>query len=86
MRDALLLLATGAGASLIAWAFWHYLGNDGFAALNSLVLVGAVADNFRLRRRLRERGRKVERAARRRQAAACRGLPQSMPSQRRYAA
>jgi len=56
MKDALLLLATGTGASLAAWAFWHYLGNDAFATLNSLFLVGAVADNFRLRRRLRERG------------------------------
>jgi hypothetical protein len=55
MKDALLLLATGVACSLAAWAFWHYLGNDAFGTLNTLVLVGLVADNFRLRRKLRER-------------------------------
>jgi hypothetical protein len=53
MKDALLLLATGAGVSLIAWAFWHYLGNDALSTLTTVVLVGVVADNFRLRRKLR---------------------------------
>lgn len=55
MKDAPLLLATGVGCSLAAWAFWHYLGNNAFGALNTLFLVVAVADNFRLRRQLRER-------------------------------
>ena len=53
MKDALLLLVTGAGISLIAWAFWHYLGNDAFSTFTALVLVGLVADNFRLRRQVR---------------------------------
>jgi len=53
MKDSLLLLVTGAGISLIAWAFWHYLGNDAFSTLTALVLVGLVADNFRLRRQVR---------------------------------
>jgi hypothetical protein len=55
MKDSLSLLATGAGVSLIAWAFWHYLGNDAFSTLTTVVLVGVVADNFRLRRKLRAR-------------------------------
>jgi hypothetical protein len=55
MKDSLLLLATGAVCSLAAWAFWHYLGNDAISALNSIVLVGVVADNFNLRRQLRAR-------------------------------
>jgi uncharacterized membrane protein YfcA len=53
MKDALLLLVTGAACSLVAWAFWHYLGNDAFGVLNTLFLVAAVVDNFRLRRQLR---------------------------------
>jgi uncharacterized membrane protein YfcA len=55
MKEALLLLATGVACSLVAWAFWHYLGNDAFSTLNTLVLVGVVADNVRLRRQLRGR-------------------------------
>jgi hypothetical protein len=55
MKDALLLLATGVAFALAAWAFWHYLGKDAFGVLNTLFLVIAVADNFRLRRRLRAR-------------------------------
>ena len=54
MKDALLLLVTGIAVSLVAWAFWHYLGNDAFGVLNTIFLVSAVVDNFRLRRQLRE--------------------------------
>lgn len=57
MKDTLLLLATGVACSLVAWAFWHYLGNEAFSTLNTLVLVGVVADNFRLRRKLRAQSR-----------------------------
>jgi hypothetical protein len=59
MKDPLLLLATGVGVSLAAWAFWHYLGSDAFSTLNTVVLVGVVADNVRLRRQLRRRATKV---------------------------
>lgn len=55
MKDFVLLLVTGAGVSLFAWAFWHYLGNDAACILTTVVLVGVVADNARLRRRLREK-------------------------------
>jgi hypothetical protein len=53
MKDSLLLLVTGVGISLAAWAFWHYLGNDAFGTLTTIILVGVVADNVRLRRQLR---------------------------------
>jgi hypothetical protein len=53
MKDSILLLATGAGASLASWAFWHYLGNDALCTLTTVVLVGVVADNVKLRRELR---------------------------------
>jgi hypothetical protein len=59
MKDSLLLLTAGTGVSLVAWTFWHYLGNDALSTLNTVVLVGVVADNFRLRRQLRERETKV---------------------------
>jgi len=55
MKDSLLLLAAGAGASVVAWAFWHYLGSDGFSVLNIIFVIYISADNFRLRRQLRER-------------------------------
>ena len=55
MKDSLLLLATGAGASVVAWAFWRHLGNDGFSVLNILFVVYISVDNVRLRRQLRER-------------------------------
>ena len=55
MKDSLLLLATGVGASVVAWAFWHYLGSDGFSVLNIIFVTYISADNFRLRRQLREK-------------------------------
>jgi hypothetical protein len=55
MKDALLLLATGIVCSLLASAFWRYLGSDGFGVLNSLLISVLVVDNFRLRRQLRAR-------------------------------
>jgi hypothetical protein len=55
MKESVLLLVTGAGISLAAWAFWHYLGNDASCTLLTIVLIGVVADNARLRRQLRGR-------------------------------
>lgn len=55
MKDSLLLLVTGIGCALAAWAFWHYLGNDASCTLTTLILVGVVADNVKLRRQLRAR-------------------------------
>jgi hypothetical protein len=58
MRDQILLLLSALACALGAWAFWHYLGADAFAVLMSLALVSAVADNVRLRRKLRETQRR----------------------------
>ncbi|WP_211232018.1 hypothetical protein [Pseudoduganella violaceinigra] len=41
-----------------AWAFWHYLASDAVSVLMTLALVTTVADNLRLRRKLRETQRR----------------------------
>ncbi len=53
MKDSGLLLAAVL-CSLIAWAFWHFLGNDAFGIFTIVALVVVTVDNFRLRRKLRE--------------------------------
>ncbi|WP_277961446.1 hypothetical protein [Pseudomonas sp. RIT-To-2] len=53
MKDSSLLLLAGAVIAVVAWTFWHFLGTDGFAVINLVVLVGLAVDNFRLRRQLK---------------------------------
>ena len=53
MKDALLLLATALGLSLVAWLAWQALGEDGLSIFSTLALLIVVTDNIRLRRRLR---------------------------------
>jgi uncharacterized membrane protein YfcA len=55
MKDSLLLLAAGIVASVVAWAFWHYLGKDASSTLVTVMLIVVAADNARLRRQLRAR-------------------------------
>lgn len=55
MKDRLFLVIAAAAFATGAWAFWHFLGDDAFAAITLIALVGVVADNHRLRRKLRER-------------------------------
>ncbi|WP_229263364.1 hypothetical protein [Duganella dendranthematis] len=56
MKDSLLLLLTGIVCAAGAWLFFRYFGQEAFGMLMLLGLIGAIADNARLRRRLRERG------------------------------
>jgi hypothetical protein len=58
MKDSLLLLLTGIVCAAGAWLFFRYFGQEAFGMLMLLGLIGAIADNARLRRRLRERGGK----------------------------
>ncbi|WP_431476241.1 hypothetical protein [Massilia eburnea] len=58
MRDQVLLLLSAIACALGAWAFWRYLDTDAVVALMTLALVSAVADNLRLRRKLRESRRR----------------------------
>lgn len=53
MRNLAALFFVGGLLASLGWAFWHYLGNDAFAALSTLTLVVLLVDNARLRRRLR---------------------------------
>ena len=52
MKDDLVLLITAAAFASLAWCLWHFLGQEAFDVLMLLALIGAVADNIRLRRRL----------------------------------
>lgn len=52
MKDRLALVVGAVAFSALGWAFWHFLGNDALNAMLILALVGVVADNVRLRRRL----------------------------------
>jgi hypothetical protein len=51
------LLAAGLFFSVIAWAFWHYLGADAPCAIATIALVAVTADNARLRKQLRDKGK-----------------------------
>lgn len=53
-RDRILLIATALACSLAAWAFWHYLDRDALDVLVHLALICTIADNWRLRRSLRQ--------------------------------
>jgi hypothetical protein len=53
MKDSLFLLLTAIVCSALAWAFWHYAGASAISVLMFVALLGALSDNFRLRRRLR---------------------------------
>lgn len=59
MKDSLLLLATGLGLALTSWAFWRFGGHDAISVFATAGFVGAVADNVKLRRQLREMRTKV---------------------------
>lgn len=49
MKDAALLFLASALFATLAWAFWNYLGDDGFGAIAAVAIV---ADNARLRKQL----------------------------------
>jgi len=53
MNDRLQLLLAAGVFAVLAWTFWHILGNDAFSALPTIMLIVVVVDNVRLRRQLR---------------------------------
>lgn len=54
MKDDLMLVLTALVCAGGAWAFWHYLGAQALGALSTIALIALAADNYRLRRRLRQ--------------------------------
>lgn len=54
MKDSLALLVTAIVVAIAAWAFWHFLGADALQVFSLLATIVLLADNVRLRRRLRE--------------------------------
>lgn len=60
MKDGLMLLLAGVLCAGGAALFFRYFGNEAFSIIMLVTLIGAIADNARLRRRLREMGAKPE--------------------------
>lgn len=55
MKNSIALLLLGAGMATVAGAFWYVLGDAGFNVIEILALVVLAADNFRLRKQLRDK-------------------------------
>ena len=53
MKDSALLVLAATGVAVLAWVFWHFLGDSGFNVISAVALVALTADNIRLRRQLR---------------------------------
>ncbi|WP_005032937.1 hypothetical protein [Holophaga foetida] len=47
------LLLVAVPIFLIAWAFWHYLGQRAFDVLGIIVLAALLGENWHLRKKLR---------------------------------
>lgn len=61
MKQHVALVCMAAAAALLAWAFWHYVGNNAFSLLPTIMLVIVALDNLRLRRQLRARAEHLDR-------------------------
>lgn len=53
MKDDVILLITATIVALLAWAFWHFLGQHAFSVISTFALLIVTADNMRLRRKLK---------------------------------
>jgi len=52
-KDQIWLIFCALGCAAAAWAFWHYLDTHAVSVLALIALLSVVADNLRLRRKLR---------------------------------
>ncbi|MCS0659990.1 hypothetical protein [Massilia terrae] len=55
MKDRAFLLVTGLLFASLGWAIWHFFGLDSPWVISIVLLVAVIADNARLRRRLRSK-------------------------------
>jgi hypothetical protein len=55
MMDSVLLLGTGLLMAFVSWIVWSFFGSETPSVIAILLLVGVSADNYRLRRRLRDK-------------------------------
>lgn len=60
MKDGLMLLIAGLVCAGGAALFFRFFGSEAFTVIMLVTLVSVLADNARLRRRLREMGAKPE--------------------------
>jgi len=60
MKDGLMLLLAGLLCAGVAALFFRFFGNEAFNVIILVTLVSVLADNARLRRRLRGMGAKPE--------------------------
>lgn len=55
MKDGILLIVVALIASALAWAFWHYLGQNAFAVFVTVAFIVLWGENYRLRKKLKEK-------------------------------
>lgn len=54
MKDRILLILASLLAAGLAWAFFHYLGQDAWSLLSGALIVALGCQNIRLQRKLKE--------------------------------
>lgn len=60
MKDRIMLIAVALVASILAWAFWHYLGDDAFNVLMLVSLLVLIGNNYQLRKKLKNKSASKE--------------------------
>ena len=55
MNDSIALAIAAVVFAALSWMFWHFLGSDGFGVVTMLAAVVLLADNFRLRKSLKNK-------------------------------
>ena len=55
MKDRFALIAAATVLSIMAWVFWHYLGDDAFDVLMLIFIIMLAADNYQLRKKIKNK-------------------------------